>query len=187
MSITRPFTRAVVVGGLAAAALVPVSAADAVKPHKEFISEPYSFVAEDDCGIEDEVEIDGLFELVLQIHNRRGLDFFIEHQVVRETHTLGDVSVTRVSRPTFRDLKIVDQGDTLLITVLGTGPDGKAISRNPGQPVPGHGRRGDRGRDRGVVHGGQGVDRSHRRLLRRRPSRAAGLSARRGPGETGPR
>ena len=71
----------------------------------------------------------------------------------------------------------------MLITVLGTGPestygpDGKAISRNPGQfrfrvtvdEATGRG-------DRGFVHDHQGVDRPDRRLLRRRPPGAAGLS-----------
>jgi len=135
----RALTSALATAGLAGAVLAPAGPADAVKPHKEKISEPYSFVAEDYCGLEDVVEIEGLFESVLQIHNRRGLDYFLEHQVITETHTLGDVSITSVSKPMFKDLKIVDQGDTLLITVLGTGPqsvygpDGKAIARNPGQ------------------------------------------------------
>ena len=85
------------------------------------------------------MEIEGLFEADLQIHNRRGLDYYIEHQVITETHTLGDVTITRVSKPMFKDLKVEDLGDTVRITVLGTGPestygpDGKAISRNPGQ------------------------------------------------------
>ncbi|QBR91395.1 hypothetical protein [Nocardioides euryhalodurans] len=132
-------TRAAVAGGLACWALVPAAPADAVKPHKEHISEPYAFVAEDYCGLEDVVEIEGLFEADLQIHNRRGLDYYIEHQVITETHTLGDVTLTRVSKPMFKDLKVVDLGDTVRITVLGTGPestygpDGKAIARNPGQ------------------------------------------------------
>ena len=43
-------TRAAVAGGLACWALVPAAPADAVKPHKEHISEPYAFVAEDYCG-----------------------------------------------------------------------------------------------------------------------------------------
>ena len=139
MYIRRALTYAVAVGGLAAVSLAPVSTAEAAKPSKEHISNPYSFVAEDYCGLEDVVEIEGLFESVLQIHPRRGVDFFLEHQVITETHTLGDVTITRVSKPMFKDLKIVDQGSTLLITVLGTGPestygpDGKAISRNPGQ------------------------------------------------------
>ena len=139
MKIRRALTYAVAVGGLAAVSLAPVSTAEAAKPTKEDISEPYSFVAEDYCGLEDVVEIEGLFESVLQIHNRRGLDFYTEHQVITETHTLGDVSITRVSKPMFKDLKIVDQGDTVLITVLGTGPettygpDGTPIARNPGQ------------------------------------------------------
>ncbi|WP_432479191.1 hypothetical protein [Nocardioides sp. GXQ0305] len=139
MKIRRAMTGALATAGLACATVAPMPTAQAVKPHKETISEPYSFVAEDYCGIEDEVVIEGLFESVLQIHSRRGVDFYTEHQVVTETHTLGDVTVTRVSKPMFKDLKIVDLGDTLLITVLGTGPestygpDGKAISRNPGQ------------------------------------------------------
>ena len=138
MNTARVLTRVLVAGGLAAAALAPMSTADAVKPHRELISEPYSFVAEDYCGL-DGVHVDGLFEAVLRIHNRRGVEFFTEHQVITETITYGDVSITRVSKPMFKDLKIVDQGDTLLITVLGTGPestygpDGKAIARNPGQ------------------------------------------------------
>jgi len=135
----RALTSALAAAGLAGAVVAPAGPADAVKPHKEMISEQYSFVAEDYCGLEDVVEIEGSFESVLQIHNRRGLDYYMEHQVITETHTLGDVSITRVSKPMFKDLKIVDQGDTLLITVLGTGPestygpDGKAIARNPGQ------------------------------------------------------
>lgn len=139
MNIGRAPTRTLAVAALTCAALVPVGTADAVKPHKEHFTEPYSFVAEDYCGLEDVVHIDGVLEVDLLIRNRKGLEFFTEHQVVRETHTLGDTSVTRVSKPMFKDLKIVDQGNTLLITVLGTGPestygpDGKAISRNPGQ------------------------------------------------------
>jgi hypothetical protein len=139
MSHARALTRTFALAGLAAASLVPVTTAEAVKPHKELISEPYSFVAEDYCGIENEVVIEGLFESELQIHSRRGVDYYMEHQVVTETHTLGDVTVSRVSKPMFKDLKIVDLGDTVLITILGTGPestygpDGKAISRNPGQ------------------------------------------------------
>ena len=139
MNLARVHTRALVVAGLACAAVLPTGTADAAKPHTESISEPYSFVAEDYCGTGIGVQIDGLFESRLQIHNRRGLDFFMEHTVTTETHTLGDVSITLVSKPMFKDLKIVDQGDTVLITVLGTGPetvygpDGKAIARNPGQ------------------------------------------------------
>jgi hypothetical protein len=139
MTITRVLTRLLVAGGLAATTIVPVLSAQALQPHREHISEPYSFVAEDYCGLENVVEIEGLFESVLQIHNRRGLDYYTEHQVVTETHTLGDTTLTRVSKPMFKDLKIVDQGDTLLITIFGTGPettygpDGKALARNPGQ------------------------------------------------------
>ena len=135
----RALTCTLAAAGLAAATLAPAGTAGAVKPHKEHISEPYAFVAEDYCGIVDQVEVDGLFEADVMIRNRRGLDYVTEHQVVRETITLGEVSITRVSKPMFKDLKVVDQGATLLITVLGTGPestygpDGKAISRNPGQ------------------------------------------------------
>ena len=138
MSTGRALARVLVAGGLAAAALAPMTSADAVKPSKEPISEPYSFVADDYCGL-DGVQVDGLFESVLLIHSRRGVDYYTEHQVITETITYGDVSITRVSKPMFKDLKIVDLGDTVLITVLGTGPestygpDGKAISRNPGQ------------------------------------------------------
>jgi len=140
MNSRRALTGAVAGLGMACAALATSgTTADAAKPSKERISEEYSFLAEDYCGLEDQVEIEGTFESVLQIHRRRGVDYYLEHQVIRETHTLGDVSITRVSKPMFKDLKIVDQGDTVLITVLGTGPestygpDGKAISRNPGQ------------------------------------------------------
>jgi len=138
MHITRVSTRALVAALLAFALLAPAGQAHAAKPTKEHISEPYSFLADDFCGING-VQVDGLFESVLQIHSRRGVEYYLEHQVVSETITYGDVTLTRVSKPMFKDLKIVDQGDTLLITVLGTGPestygpDGKAIARNPGQ------------------------------------------------------
>ena len=141
MSIGRMTVRGLAVAGMACAALAPVGAADAVKPHKEPISESYTFDStedEDYCGLVG-VHVDGLFESMLMIRNRRGVDYYTEHQVVTETITYGDVSITRVSKPMFKDLKIVDLGDTLLITILGTGPestygpDGKAISRNPGQ------------------------------------------------------
>ena len=138
MNTGRVLTRALALVGLTCAALAPVGTADAVKPHKEHFTETYSFVAEDYCGL-DGVHVDGVLEVDLLIRNRKGLEFFTEHQVVTETITYGDVSITRVSKPMFKDLKIVDQGDTLLITVLGTGPestygpDGKAIARNPGQ------------------------------------------------------
>lgn len=139
MNAARVITRGLAAAGLACAVVAPMGTADAAKPHTELISEPYSFVAEDYCGLENQVQIDGLFESRLQIRTRHGVEYFLEHQVINETHTLGDISITTVSKPMFKDLKIVDQGDTLLITVFGTGPlsvygpDGKAIARNPGQ------------------------------------------------------
>jgi hypothetical protein len=127
-----------------AAALVTVSAlatpAAAAPPERIVINEDYSFVVEDYCDVPGfDVQIDGHFKSRLRIHNRRGLDYFAEHQVITETHSVGGNEITRVSKPFFKDLHIKRVGDTLVIIYFGTGPesvygpDGKAIARNPGQ------------------------------------------------------
>ena len=134
-------TRAAVAGGLACWSAGAGGAGRRRQAHKVHIGEPYAFVAEDYCGLEDVVEIEGLFRGGPPDPQPPGAwTTTSEHQVITETHTLGDVTtLTRVSKPMFKDLKIVDLGDTVRITVLGTGPestygpDGKAIARNPGQ------------------------------------------------------
>jgi hypothetical protein len=127
-------------GVLLAAPVALASPAAAVPPEKIEIIEPIDFVAEDYCDVAGfDVQISGVFEAVLQIRTRRGLEYFSEHQSVTTTHSVDGRSISVVSKPFFKDLHIEDQGDTLLITAFGTGPesvygpDGKAIARNPGQ------------------------------------------------------
>lgn len=140
MTTGRALTAVLATAGLACATLAPMGSAAAVAPERIDISEPISFLAEDYCDVPGlDVQIEGLFEARLTIHDRRGLEYFAEHQVVTTTHTFGDNQITEVSKPFFKDLHVEDAGDTLVITVFGTGPlsvygpDGKAIARNPGQ------------------------------------------------------
>jgi len=140
MHTTRVLTHALVVGVLAGGALAPATPAGAAKPQKIAYSDTFSFLAEDYCDVEGlEVQIDGLVEGVLKIHDRNGLEYWTDKARFTVVHSLGENSVTVVSQEFWKDLHVEDLGDTLVITFFGTGPlsvygaDGKAIARNPGQ------------------------------------------------------
>ena len=100
------------------------------------------YTAQDWCGVDGlTVEVDG-HASGWEIFRSRGPgspDYYASHGLIVETHTANGVTTTFVERTLDKDLVVVDQGETIVVTVLATGnstlygPDGKAIARNPGQ------------------------------------------------------
>jgi hypothetical protein len=128
----------------AALTLVGLSAPALAKPLvREHFQDSSSEVVEEFCGdltVRIDREVTGTFLLNPQGRNR--LAYATEN--VRETFSVTNLatgkSYTSVSRVTFRDLKVTDNGDgTLTIPVLATGsekwygPDGKFLFNNAGQ------------------------------------------------------
>lgn len=140
MSLVRVLTRALAAGCLVGATVVPVVAAEAVKPEKIDYTVTFSGVDPEFCGVEGfEVAFHVVVEGVLKIRDQRGQEYWSDRSVINGSFTANGVTVTEVVKPFWKDLKVEAVGDTLVITYFGTGPatvygpDGKAIARNPGQ------------------------------------------------------
>lgn len=105
--------------------------------HDEFDTDAYEL-----CGltVQDHVDIRGSF--VVNQRGPNGLAYFTEnsHSSITTTNLRTGKSFTLVSNIVDKDMLVTDNGDgTLTILVMGAGgdriygPDGKIVSRNPGQ------------------------------------------------------
>jgi hypothetical protein len=129
-----------------AASLLASAPAVATPPSIETFDDPYNFTVEDWCGVAGlDVVVDGVATITEKIRvGKDGLEIFIQHFDITETHTANGVATTYVERSLVKDLKLTetvnDEGVPVLeVLQLSTGaaslygPDGKAIARNPGQ------------------------------------------------------
>jgi hypothetical protein len=143
MTARRPILGILAALGLAVSALSLGGPATAAPPHHETIVEEYAFTAVDVCGVEGlEVEVMGTAVIDQTIkRGPDGLDYFLEHVTIDETHTANGVTTRYTERTLSKDHKLSFDVETGLldIVVLATGnstlygPDGKAIARGPGQ------------------------------------------------------
>jgi hypothetical protein len=111
----------------------PAAAADS-------FTESWSFTAKKWCGVRGlTVQVDGTVTGTTEVRTRGGVEYYVDHYDVVETHTANGVATTYTESSIAKDLKVTDLGDTLEIIVLATGnatlygPDGTAIARDPGQ------------------------------------------------------
>jgi hypothetical protein len=135
-------SRLVVTTSLAVLA-IGAAAPAAAKPlergsfHDVFVTDPYQL-----CGltVQDTADFRGSF--VIQPRQPDGLPYFSEnsHSSITTTNLATDMSFTVVSNIVNKDKVVTDNGDgTLTILAMGAGgeriygPDGKIVSRNPGQ------------------------------------------------------
>ena len=144
MTHSRKFVAMLACCGAVSAALV--GHASAGQASQERFHDEGTLVHENFCGVEgltvsDEFVIDGRVHTVP--HGRNRFDYFLENR--RETSVVTNVAddnrtVTFALTVHQQDLKVTDNGDgTLTIVTMFTGnvvvsgPDGKAIARDPGQ------------------------------------------------------
>ena len=128
--------------GLALTALSLGAPAAAALPLHEVIVEEYAFTAQPCDVVGLEVAVEGTVVIGRTIRlGADGLDYFIEHVSIRETHTANGVTTTYTERSVVKDLKLSYDATTGLLDVIAigtgnatlSGPDGKAIARDPGQ------------------------------------------------------
>jgi hypothetical protein len=88
------------------------------------------------------VEVEGVATIQRTIRTGPdGLDYFVEHISVVETHTANGVTTTYTERSLVKDLKLSFDESTGLLDIIALatgnatlyGPDGTAIARDPGQ------------------------------------------------------
>jgi len=143
MSPPRTVLGTLAAAGLALSTIGLAAHAEAAPPiHERFVDE-YSFIAEEPCDVEGlEVAVDGTAVIHRTIKlGKDGLEYFIEHFNVRETHTANGVTTTYTERSVWKDheLSFDEETGLLDIIVLATGnatlygPDGDVIARDPGQ------------------------------------------------------
>jgi len=139
----RRLLAAGIVAGTVAAALAAAPAFAKPIEHDDF-TDGFSETIDDFCGVEGlTIEHDALIEGRILSNTRKPgtAPYFHLNAVAENVYRNADgVEVTETVRIVEKDLKITDNGDgtlTILVLVTGgatvTGPDGKAIARNPGQ------------------------------------------------------
>jgi hypothetical protein len=138
MQIIRILSSAAAAGAMTVA--LGATSASAGAPERIPFEDHFEVAVEDFCGEPGlDAVIKGVATGVTVIRNRGGLDFYTDHIRVRQTITAAGVTTTYTETTLFKDLTVVDLGDTVEVVVLATGnstlygPDGKAIARGPGQ------------------------------------------------------
>jgi hypothetical protein len=129
----------------ATAAVMLATPASAGQVFRETIHEEDTVVLSDFCDVPG-LTVELAFVVDLRIHavphGPSGLAYFLQHGTRTDvfTNLANDKSITSVTNPFEKDLRVTDNGDgTLTILILATGnsvlygEDGKAIARNPGQ------------------------------------------------------
>ena len=143
MHQSRMLRLGVILGMVAASAVMLASTAGAGRVDRFTIHDERTFDLEDFCEVEGlTVTITRTVDLRVQIVSRgsAGVEYFLQHGVSKEVLTNGDTSLTSIATVNEKDLRVTDNGDgtvTALIIATGNavlyGEDGKAIARNPGQ------------------------------------------------------
>ncbi len=140
---SRMLRLGVILGLVAATAVVLAATASAGKVTHFTIHDERTFELEDFC------DVDGLtvtiartidFRVHVVPHGPDGLEHFLQHGTWKEVLTNGDTSLTSFATVIEKDLRVTENGNgTVTVLILATGnatlygEDGKAIARNPGQ------------------------------------------------------
>ena len=143
MHQSRMLRLGVILGMVAASAVMLASTAGAGRVDRFTIHVERTFDLEDFCDVEGlTVTIARTVDIRVHIvsHGSAGLEYFLQHGSSKEVLTNGDTSLTSIATVNEKDLRVTDNGDgtvTVLIIATGNavlyGEDGKAIARNPGQ------------------------------------------------------
>jgi hypothetical protein len=134
-----------VVAGVTVASIGVDAAASAEPPERETFHSETTTVIENFCGVPGlTVQFDLVRDRQRLVNTRGpdGLEYTLEHENLTEvfTNTANGTMFTFEAKFVTQDLKVTDNGDgTLMVLVMSTGneavsgPDGKAVARNPGQ------------------------------------------------------
>ncbi|MGH9288133.1 MAG: hypothetical protein ACRD0V_07580 [Acidimicrobiales bacterium] len=144
-SSSRRLVLSLAAAGLAATASMSLATAASAQPIREGGVFEETQVFADFCDVSGlTVQADSTTEsrFMFNPHGPDGLGYGLEHLRITNVYTnqANGNAVTEKVTTLFKDLRVTDNGDgTLTILVLATGnavvsgPDGKAIARNPGQ------------------------------------------------------
>jgi FlaG/FlaF family flagellin (archaellin) len=134
-----------VAAGLTVASIGLAGAASAEPLEHETFHSETTVIIENPCGVPGlTVQVDRVLDgkTLVNTHGPDGLQYTLDHEKLTEvfTNTANGTVVTLEAAHIEKDLKVTDNGDgTLTVLVMATGndvlsgPDGKAIARNPGQ------------------------------------------------------
>ena len=134
-----------VAAGLTLASIGLAGAASAEPLEHETFHSETTVIIENPCGVPGlTVQVDRVLDgkTLVNTHGPDGLQYTLDHEKLTEgvTNTANGTVVTLEATFIEKDLKVTDNGDgTLTVLVMATGndvvsgPDGKAIARNPGQ------------------------------------------------------